>query len=131
MFENSKGELDSKHSVKSALVYRVQVEILNEDALRRDKEEVLIDHRAAQHTFLIGRIPYPVTAPVYKDSKLTAYRIANFNYVYFVPDTPAEIQKILSKYGRPAHTFTVAVARKQGPVYENEAVYAVITIMIF
>src|ERR687891_2089918 len=87
MFENDKGELDSKHSVKSALIYRVQCEILNDDALRRDKLEVLIDHRAAQHTFLIGRIPYPQSAPVYKDGKLVAYRISNFNHVYFVPDT--------------------------------------------
>ena len=125
MFEDDKGDLDEAHRIKSALVCRIQCEILNEDALRRDKEEVLIDHRAAQHTFLIGRILTPVTAPVYKDGKLVAYRISNFNHVYFVPDTPAEIQRILEKYGRPSHQFTVAVARKQGPVYNNEAVFAV------
>src|SRR5918996_4566158 len=126
MFEFEDGSLDKTNKVKSALVVRVQCEILNDDALRRDKEEVLIDHRAAQHTFLVGRIPYPVTAPVYKNGKLDAYRIANFNHVYFVPDTPTEINKILNKYGGlPVHTFTVAVARPRGPVYENEAVFAV------
>lgn len=125
MFEFEDGTLDKSHKIKSALVFRIQCEILNDDALRRDNEEVLIDHRAAQHTFLVGRIPYPQTAPVYKDGKLTAYRIANFNHVYFVPDTSNEIQKILKTYGRPAHAFTVAVARKQGPVYENEATFAV------
>ena len=123
MFQFEDGKLDSKHSVKSVICYWVTCEILNEDALRRDGIKVLMDSPAAQHTFQIGRIISPSIAPVYKDGKLDAYRIAAFNHVYFLMDTASAIKDIIKKYGKPLKEFSVAIARAQGPVYENDVTY--------
>lgn len=125
MFQFDDGKLDSKHSVKSVICYWVTCELLNEDALRRDGIQVLADHSAAQHTFQIGRIISPSIEPVYKDSKLNAYRIAAFNHVYFLEDSASAIKDIIKKYGKPLKEFSVAIARSQGPVYENDVTYVV------
>jgi hypothetical protein len=123
MFEDKTGKFDNK--VESALVFRVQAEILNEEALRKHHVEVLIDYRSAQHSYLIGRIETPQIAPIYKDGKLTAMKIVGFNHRYYIPDTPEQIKKILKEFGGPAKQWSVAIANASGPVYRDECVYSV------
>ena len=125
MFQFEDGTLDKDHKVKSVLCYWVPCEILNEDALRRDKIEVLIDHPAAQHTFQIGRIISPSIEPVYKSGKLDAYRIAAFNHVYFIEDTAEAIKTLIKRWGKPIKDSSVAIARPTGPTYENDCTYIV------
>ena len=84
-----------------------------------------MDSPAAQHTFQIGRIISPSIEPVYKDGKMSAYRIAGFNHVYFLEDTASAIKDIIKKYGKPLKEFSVAIARAQGPVYDNDVTYVV------
>jgi hypothetical protein len=87
----------------------------------------LIDHRAAQCTYLVGRIETPELAPVYTNGKLSAYKIVNFNHVYYLEDSPVSIKKYLKKYGSPQKQFTVGVANPQGPssIYKNNQVFTI------
>lgn len=127
MWENDEGVLDKDHKVKSALVVRIQFEILNKEALEKNNISVLIDHRAAQYTYLVGRIEKPELAPVYVNGKLSAYKIINFNHVYFLEDSPTNIKKYLKKYGNPQKLFSVGIANQVGQsIYRNDQVYTVL-----
>jgi hypothetical protein len=120
--------LDKEHSNKSAVVFKLQCDILNEEILRKSNAEALIDHRAARVTFTCGHIETPVLSPVYGDGKLKSMKISNWNNVFYIPDNPAQIKKILKEFGPPAKSYSVAIANPTGQsVNKNDETFTVFT----
>jgi hypothetical protein len=114
LFENSEGEIDD--TVKSAIIYRVQVEIEKEDSYKAGARGDLIH----SHLFKIGSYEKP--NPRYKFNEkheIIDSRVVGSTRRYYIADTKENIEAVLQRFGEPmkAHPWTVAVAHPSGSAY--------------
>lgn len=103
-FQFADGKLDEKGKVKSALVYKVTVEILSEQAKKLGYDKVAsAEYNAAQHTFEIGRFARPIVEPLSFDRQghMTDAKIKETRFTYWIPDDQKTIQSIIKRYGQP------------------------------
>jgi len=110
MFENEDGKIDN--SVKSALVYHVQITIENPDSVNNGIRGDILDVGGAQCMYTIGRYNYPKIKPSYKDHELIEKRVVGYTNRYYIKDTPQNIKEILKMFGQniiKSNPWTVAI----------------------
>jgi hypothetical protein len=113
-FEDSEGIIDN--SVKSALVYKIQVDIEREEAVKAGSHGDLMH----QCLFVLGRYDAPLPRYSFNDKhEITGSRVVGSIRRYFIKDTPQNIRDIIKRYGDPqkVHPYTVAVAHPSGSMY--------------
>ena len=114
LFEDAEGKNDD--TVKSALVYKIQVDIEKEDSVKAGAHGDLIHHCL----FVIGRYEAPIPRYTFNDKhEITSSRTVGITRKYFIKDTPQNIKEIIKKYGQPFKTYpyTVAIAHPSGSAY--------------
>lgn len=124
LFEDQDGNIDN--SVKSALVYRVTVNIQREDAAKAGIYDDYID----SCTFVIGRYEAPNPKYTFNDRhEITNSRVVGQTRRYYIADNKKNIEDIIKRFGGvfyKIHPFTVAIASHSGSMYyHNNKVYTI------
>lgn len=119
MFESEDGTIDN--SVRSALVYSIEVRLENPDSVREGIRGDIFTGGAGSVIFQCGRYAKPILKPLFdRDHMLIDKEIIGYHHVYYVRDTQEEIERITKKYGFPLKGFFTAIASPSGPYYQNE-----------
>ena len=123
LFEDPDGKLNN--DIKSALVYRVNVNIQREDAVKVG----VLDDYLHTHMFTIGRFEAPLHKYTFNDKhEIINSRVVGQTRRYYVQDSSKNIDDILQKFGQPnkIHPWSVAVAAYSGSAhYHNDRIYTV------
>lgn len=130
MFEFEDGELDSKHKVKSALVFVVRVTVADEDSHRAGIKGSVMrieDTPVGQIDFKLGVYDAPVPRLSFnRNHEIINSEVDHYVHRFYIKDSAAQIQDIVRRFGKPLHsTPSVAIANETGSTYQNERVYSV------